>query len=269
MLYNIRRPKLRFVALIVLVAAVIATIVTAAFGSDEGISLGVVVEWIQNDDDNPTSVPSTPPNDGQPDNVTRTQEPIATVDTVLSGFSFPIAGGCLPDSDTLMPGAPREYRQGIHEGIDFYESDNCAFVGQDTEVLAAKAGTVVRADWTYEDLTEELLAELEAQIAEAGGASAEIEDVFRGRQVWIEHADGTVTRYAHLAGIVEDLEVGTAVAQGELVAYVGESGTPESVREPGTQAHMHFEIRIGESYLGAGLGADAVRALYQAAFSPA
>jgi murein DD-endopeptidase MepM/ murein hydrolase activator NlpD len=166
-----------------------------------------------------------------------------------------------------MPGAPREYRKGIHEGVDFYDSDNCAFVGLGTEVVAAKAGTVVRADGAYEDLTEESLAELEARVDEVGGSSEEIEDAFRGRQVWIEHADGLVTRYAHLAGIAEDLEVGMAVAQGELVAYVGESGTPESVREPGTQVHVHFEIRIGESYLGAGLGADAARALYQAAFS--
>ena len=49
---------------------------------------------------------------------------------------------------------------------------------------------------------------------------------------------------------------------------MGESGTPESVSEPGTQVHLHFEIRIGESYLGAGLDADASRALYEAAFAP-
>jgi hypothetical protein len=43
---------------------------------------------------------------------------------VLKGFIFPIAGGCLPKGDQLMPNAPRNYRQGTHEGIDFYNVDN-------------------------------------------------------------------------------------------------------------------------------------------------
>ena len=40
-----------------------------------------------------------------------------------------------------MPGAPRAYRNGIHEGVDFYNADNCVPVDIGTEVLAAKVGT--------------------------------------------------------------------------------------------------------------------------------
>ena len=69
-----------------------------------------------------------------------------------------------------------------------------------------------------------------------------------------------------MGGIAEGLDVGSVIARGEHIAYVGDSGTPESVTAPDTQVHLHFEIRIGESYLGAGLEPDASRALYEAAF---
>lgn len=236
---------------------VVGAVVTAAFGSDDAESDGVTVEWIPDEAGKSTGTSTI--------TLTDTPEPPPTIE--IAGLLFPVEDGCLPDDDNLMPGAPREYRKGTHEGVDVYDSDTCAFVGLDTEVVAMEAGTVVRADREYEDLTAVTLAVLEKIIEESGGAP-DVEDAFRGRQVWIEHADGTVVRYAHLDGIAEDVDVGSVVAQGEHIAFVGESGTPESVSAPGTQVHLHFEIRIGESYLGAGLDADASRALYEAAFAP-
>jgi murein DD-endopeptidase MepM/ murein hydrolase activator NlpD len=56
--------------------------------------------------------------------------------------------------------------------------------------------------------------------------------------------------------------------QGQLVAYVGESGTPESVSSPGRENHLHFEVRIGDSYLGKALPAAQVRTLYMTLFGP-
>ena len=244
---------MRLVALIVLAAMVVGAIVTAAFGSNASSPAGVVIDWV--------------PNGGSDATPAVTQLPTTSPPMAVSGFVFPIEGGCLPEDDSLMPGALREYRNGTHEGVDVYDSDNCEFVGLETEVLAAKSGTVVRADWIYEDLTEASLAELE-EFVQQGAITPDVEDAFRGRQVWVEHADGTVTRYAHLAGIVEAVDVGSTVSQGEAIAFVGESGTPESVNDPGTQVHLHFEIRIGDGYLGAGLDAETVRSLYEAAFVP-
>lgn len=196
-------------------------------------------------------------------NATRTPVPTAVV---LSSFAYPIAGGCLPKNDYLMPGAPRTYRNGVHEGVDFYDSDNCTSIGVGTEVFAAKEGTVIRADWNYHDLTAAETNSLEGR-ARFNGSDPRIEDSFRGRQVWIDHGNGIVTRYAHLSGIAEGIQVGTHVRQGQLIAYVGESGTPESVTAPGTEYHLHFEIRVGARYLGEGLPPDGVRRLYQQAFS--
>jgi murein DD-endopeptidase MepM/ murein hydrolase activator NlpD len=167
-----------------------------------------------------------------------------------------------------MPGAAREYRRGIHEGVDFYEFDNCTFIDLGTDVVAAKAGRVIRADRSYEDLTSEALAELMERVEQNGGDDSEVVDIFRGRQVWVDHGNGVVTRYVHLNRIADDIEVGAQVETGRVIAYVGESGTAASVTDPGTQMHLHFEIRIGESYLGQALDPTAARRLYQQAFSP-
>jgi murein DD-endopeptidase MepM/ murein hydrolase activator NlpD len=90
-----------------------------------------------------------------------------------------------------------------------------------------------------------------------------------------------VTRYAHLSAVAPGLTVGTVVTQGQQIASVGESGTPESVSRPGNEYHLHFEIRLGGgcvaptaertvdcSYLGKDQPAAEVRRLYQTAFSP-
>lgn len=262
---------LRQVALIVLAAMVLATLITIVFGDEDSASPGVVVDWITNGGEERTPVATTT---SPKASATAPTQPPATGAPVLTpppgrvtGFIYPIGGACLPDGDSLMPGAPREYRLAIHEGIDFYDSDNCASIGLQTEVVAAKAGVVMRADWTYQELTSQTLAELEALVEETNGQSPTAVDGFRGRQVWIEHQDGTVTRYAHLAGIAESIVVGVIVNQGDLVGFVGESGTPEAITDPGSQVHLHFEIRTGEGYLGEGLSADGVRGLYLQAFS--
>jgi len=238
-------------------------VAAAAFNDDHGKPLGVTVDWLE---DQPIEPTATAP--GQV-NETPDAAPTAAPDTPVPvvGFTFPIAGGCLPEGDGLMPGALREYRNGIHEGVDFYDIDNCTSIGIDTEVVAAKAGTVVRADLDYEDITPEEVAQLE-QEALANGSSEAIEDRFRGRQVWVDHGAGIVTRYAHLNGIADDIVVGSAVSQGELIGYVGDSGTPESVTAPGSEAHLHFEIRIDSGYLGQSLTAEAVRGVYIVAFEP-
>jgi murein DD-endopeptidase MepM/ murein hydrolase activator NlpD len=184
----------------------------------------------------------------------------------LTGFAFPIAGACLPSGDQLMPGAAREYRQGTHEGIDFYDSDNCTPIGSGTEVLAAKAGKVVRADRDYTPLTQAQLDEIEARPPVDGQTDEATLDIYRGRQVWIDHGNGVVTRYAHLSRIADGIDVGVSVSQGDLIAYVGNSGTPESLADPNAEMHLHFELRVGDEYLGKGLPAADVRSLYEKAF---
>jgi len=207
--------------------------------------------------------------DGKPTQVLTivTKTPASTPGPAdLTGFTFPIAGACLPSGDQLMPGAPRDYRLGTHEGIDFYDSDNCTPIGAGTEVLAAKAGKVIRADWNYTPLTQAQLDELQKQTPANGQTDENALDIYRGMQVWIDHGNGVVTRYAHLSRIADGINVGVSVRQGELIAYVGNSGTPESLTDPNAEMHLHFELRAGHEYLGKGLPPADVRSLYEKAF---
>ena len=131
-----------------------------------------------------------------------------------------------------------------------------------TPILAAKQGVVIRADWDYAEITQ---AELDAAAA-AGHQGEEILDRYRGRQIWIDHGDEIVSRYVHLSAIAAGIEVGQTVAAGQIIGFAGESGTPESVNAPGTDIHLHFEIRVGDGYLGQGVSIAEARRLYLDAF---
>lgn len=202
--------------------------------------------------------------------LTRTATPVVeptVAVTEVQGLLVPIEGACLPSSDTLMPNALREYRNGVHQGVDFYGFDNCVSIIRGTPVLAAKAGRVVRATLDYRALTWDELQALNERIAQGEASDPDILDAFRGRQVWVDHGGGLVTRYAHLDRIARGIAVGAAVEAGQELGYVGESGTPESLSAPGTEDHLHFEIWVGGQYLGQGLPPEEVRALYEKAFS--
>lgn len=201
---------------------------------------------------------------------TATSAPDAEVSPApqVQGLIYPIAGACLPSNDDLMPNAPRTYRNGTHEGVDFYGLDNCVAIGPGTEVLAVKEGQVVRADTEYRELTAEELDQLNRRVEQEGASAPAVLDRFRGRQVWIDHGGGLVTRYAHLNGVAPGIEDGVTVQAGDIIGYVGESGTPESVTAPGTEYHLHFEIRLDFGYLGQGSSPAEVRAIYEQAFSP-
>lgn len=179
----------------------------------------------------------------------------------LTEYSFPIFGACLPKGDQLIPGAPRTYRNGFHEGLDLYDSDNCVLIGRNTPVVAARQGKIIRADVKYDELTAAELAQLNSQ-----PGTEKALDRFRGRQVWVDHGDGVITRYAHLASIAPGLKEGVTVEEGQVIAFVGESGTPESVTAPGTENHLHFEVRIGSSFLGEGQSRAEARRSYEMLF---
>ena len=171
--------------------------------------------------------------------------------TALTGFALPV-GYELPTEAELLPGSPREYRGGFHEGIDFPLS-------QGMPVAAAKAGKIIRIDSDYVEWS------VEEQIAgedigfKLGYTPEQILDKLRGRQIWIDHGHGVVTRYAHLSS-VELFSVGSIVEQGTIIGRVGNSGTKAG-------PHLHIEIRVGESYLGNDLSGDALIRALRRAFS--
>ncbi len=197
-----------------------------------------------------------------------TPSPVGGLLLLAGGMAMPIEGACLPDLPSLWPGAPRAYRHGLHEGVDFYPGHACVPIGRGTPVRAAAAGVVVRADHHYLPLTREELSELLSRVAAQGYTDPQALDRFRGRQVWIDHGEGVVTRYAHLDAVDLGVQVGAWVERGQVIGYVGNTGTPEEVTAPDTEFHLHFEIRVGEGYLGQGLPPQEAIELYRRALGP-
>ena len=180
------------------------------------------------------TVATTPPDVGQ--------RAARTYTRLWGMFALPIEGGDIPQDLELLPGAARDYRAGIHEGIDFPAPDA-------TPVVAAASGTVARVDTTFVDWNAE---EQDAALSDAvtlGFTPAATLDRIRGRQVWIDHGKGVITRYAHLSA-VEPLVVGQRIEAGALIGQVGSSGFPQG------GPHLHFEVRVGDDFYGDGLGGD-------------
>ena len=160
------------------------------------------------------------------------------------GLLVPIADATLPDDPDLLPNAPRDYRAGWHEGIDFPAR-------RGTPVRAAAAGVIVRIDHEQAEWGADALAAATEQAKALGYTPEETLDRIRGRQVWIDHGGGIVTRYAHLDSVA-DLRAGARVERGEVIGTVGSSGYEEG------GPHLHFEVRIAEDYLGDGLEGEAL-----------
>jgi murein DD-endopeptidase MepM/ murein hydrolase activator NlpD len=165
---------------------------------------------------------------------------------------IPIDGAEIPTAPELLPNSPREYRGGWHEGVDFPAD-------RGTAVLAAATGTIVRVDRDFVDW-DPATQDAALRAATALGYTPEPTlDRIRGRQVWVDLGRGIVVRYAHLDAVA-DLQVGQLVTRGQVVGAVGSSGFEEG------GPHLHFEIRVGDDYLGDWLEGDALARVITRAF---
>ena len=156
---------------------------------------------------------------------------------------MPIAGSPLSERPLQYPGAPRHYRMGIHEGLDFYWR-------RGTAVQAVADGIIRRIVQLEETPSADAFALREVEIQQQRLSPPELLDFYRGQQVWIEHQNGVITRYAHLSEINPELKVGQVITQGQPVGAVGNSGSPLSVESVNKDAHLHFEIWQEEQFLG-------------------
>jgi murein DD-endopeptidase MepM/ murein hydrolase activator NlpD len=102
----------------------------------------------------------------------------------------------------------------------------------------------------YQPLTAAQADTWQAMSRELGYTPSEVLDGYRGRQVWIDHGDGLVSRYAHLGSIEPGIVEGTVVTQGQVIARVGNSGTPGSVSSDTYDVHLHLELWIDDHYVG-------------------
>jgi murein DD-endopeptidase MepM/ murein hydrolase activator NlpD len=95
----------------------------------------------------------------------------------------------------------------MHTGVDW-----AAPIG--TPIFAAGNGVVIKAQW----------------------------DSGYGRRVEIQHTNGYVTTYNHLAGFGRGIAEGARVTQGQTVGYLGDSGLA-------TGPHLHYEVIINGNFV--------------------
>jgi murein DD-endopeptidase MepM/ murein hydrolase activator NlpD len=178
---------------------------------------------------------------------------------LLAFLNSPIAGAAIQMTDGQLPGAPRRYRNGTHQGVDYYQGFSGVPIREGTEVLAAADGRVIRIDHDFRELTPEQHAAYRRLSAQAPDTPADILDKFRGRQVWLEHQGRVITRYAHLEAVESGLAVGDQVYGGQRIGTVGNSGTSQAAAGSAGEVHLHFEIWLNGFYLGEGLPPDEIR----------
>ena len=184
----------------------------------------------------------------------------------LKNIKIPLDNGdSLPIHSSVFPGARRLYRKGIHEGIDFFEN-----VSTSTPVIACKKGIVIRADTKYQEMTKSAHNKILEECISLGYTKPDIADKLRGRQVVISHSGKIISVYAHLSKT--NVKVGDNVDEGDIIGFVGNSGTTDGVYKTKQGLHLHFELHIDdksknlEYYLGKYLTVEETMQIYRKVF---
>jgi murein DD-endopeptidase MepM/ murein hydrolase activator NlpD len=186
----------------------------------------------------------------QPDNL-HARPNSRQIDDRLLGLTLPIPNSALPRHAGVWPGARRLYRYGIHKGTDFFSDAGPIIYG--TRVFAADGGKVIRSDGGFRDMDAPKYSRVMYECHNMHITTEQNEDLLRGCQVWIDHGNGLITKYAHLDRINPALKPGMRISRGELVGYVGVSGTGENLPGRAKHPHLHFEVWLNGRYLGYGL----------------
>ena len=191
------------------------------------------------------------------------------IDKRLKGLILPIAGQCLPSHAGVYPGARRLYRFGVHNGLDMFNQPGARLpVVTGTPVRVAIGGRVVRVDSLYKDMNYATYSRVIKECFIAHQTSDKNEDLLRGCQVWIDSGNGLLIKYAHLCKVNDKLKMGASVKQGEIIGYVGVSGTGENLPGHAKYPHLHFEIWLDGKYLGYGLTPPETMSLFEDIFAP-
>ncbi|WP_418198592.1 M23 family metallopeptidase [Alkalihalobacterium sp. APHAB7] len=163
----------------------------------------------------------------------------------LSFLKKPIQGAQVSTIPSHLPGAKRLYRNGYHEGLDWYDFASGGDISFDTPIYGMSKGIVVRADHNYEEYGSPEVRNTDLKFTSSLGETPEyIFDRLRGRQVWVQYPNGVMSRFAHLSDIPEDIRVGQEIDENTIIGYVGNSGTSGAVNQDSTELHLHQDLLI-------------------------
>mgnify|MGYP001292747896 FL=1 len=160
----------------------------------------------------------------------------------------------VPKRTMRLPNAPRRYRNGIHRGIDF-------FANWGTPISAVASGVVVRADHNYKEVPADFRVDMLKASAKVGKTPSDIfNNILLGKSVFLDHGFElvpgfrTITIYAHLSHIENEIKPGYKIKAGEVIGKSGNTGMRESTIGSRAGSHLHWELILqkddDEIYLG-------------------
>ena len=172
----------------------------------------------------------------------------------------------LPHPD-LLPNAPRTYRFGIHQGVDF----QCFSLGR--SAVAALDGRVVLAVGNYQDPDPGDRNELLDIAIDLEATPPFTLLALYGNYVVIDHGivpyiGHVVTVYAHLHEVDPNIRVGQEIRAGQPVGEIGNRGTHAAANgDYYDDPHLHWELHVNNLYLGAGLSPEETQEVYSTLFA--
>ena len=153
----------------------------------------------------------------------------------------------VPNYTNLLPNAPREYRNGFHEGIDFSSPLNYP-------IKAVYDGIVIRSNNMHEDVDIATYSEILMTTEKLKKTPEDIYNfILLGKSVVIDHGYSitkkfrSITVYAHLSSIPEDVKPGKKVKMGDIIGFSGNTGTSSGALRNEKGAHLHWEIHFDDS----------------------
>jgi murein DD-endopeptidase MepM/ murein hydrolase activator NlpD len=171
------------------------------------------------------------------------------------------------DDPVSLPNSTREYRAGVHGGIDFI----CGERGR--TAVAALDGRVVLANAGFEDASPADRDALLEQARALGHTPPWTLAFLFGRFVVLDHgpipgAGHVVTIYAHLDSIDRAVVPGALVSRGAPVGEIGNTGTETGASggDRPQSIHLHWELHVDDVFLGAGLDAATTAEVYRTLF---
>jgi murein DD-endopeptidase MepM/ murein hydrolase activator NlpD len=160
-----------------------------------------------------------------------------------------------------VPGDRRDYRNGIHQGTDLYQTK------RGDPIYAMAPGVVIRIDKDYKPVDkkfrDEILKLCDTKWKGTPGSVGtppveepygDVLDKLRGRQVILYHGKNAqnepiLSLYAHTLDVNHGLAMGDLVTTETIIGYIGNTGTSgEADNKPGVENHVHFELFVGGMY---------------------
>ena len=162
----------------------------------------------------------------------------------------------VPKRTMRLPNAPRNYRNGIHRGIDF-------FANWGTPIRAVAEGVVIRSDLHYEEVSPSFRESVLNSSARVGKTPSDIfNNILLGQSVFLDHGFNlipgfrVISIYAHLSHINSDIKPGRFIKAGEIFAKSGNSGVKESTLGSRKGSHLHWELIMQKGKKEIFLGKD-------------